>query len=95
VLDAANIEAMHVQDPAGIMEKGDLVARVEVAAATAAASNGTAAVPPGYVFDPKSKYYYSEQSQMFYDAASGGYFSQGDGNWYSWDGSAFVAHPKP
>jgi OCRE domain len=84
-----------MQDPSGIVEKGDLVFKVEAVAAMTAASNGTAAVPPGYVFDPESKYYYSEQSRLFYDTASGGYFSQDDGNWYSWDGSAFVAHAKP
>ena len=86
---------VHVQDPSGIVEKADLVAKVEAVAATAAASNGTAAVPPGYKFDPESKYYYSDQSRLFYDTASGGYFSQDDGKWYSWDGSAFVAHAQP
>lgn len=64
------------QDPSGIVEKADLVAKVEAAAAAASSADGTAAVPPGYAFDPESKYYYSEQARMFYDAASGGYFSQ-------------------
>ena len=71
-----------VQDPSGIVEKGDLVARVK-AAADQGPEGEVPAAPPGYEFDAASGYFWSSASNLYYDAASGGYY---DGSkWYSYD----------
>lgn len=43
--------------------------------------------PLGYVWDPSSNYFYSNESGMYYDASSGAYFAS-DGKWYQYDESS-------
>ncbi len=74
------------QDPGGIVEKGELVAKVREAAKKMASSLAPAA-PPGYVYDPASGYWYGEASGLFWDAKSGGFYSAESGKWFSWDGA--------
>lgn len=50
------------QDPTGIVEKGELVARVVQAAAAAEAVAAVPTPPQGYVHDPASGYWYSAAS---------------------------------
>lgn len=88
-----------MQDTSGIIEKSDLVARVKQTAAASKqkGKNDQAAyhVPPGYVYDPSSQMWYSEESQMYFDTKSGGFCSAADGKWYSYDGESgsWVAWP--
>ncbi|KFM25007.1 CD2 antigen cytoplasmic tail-binding protein 2 [Auxenochlorella protothecoides] len=74
------------QDPRGIVEKDELVARVAAAAAEMAAAVPTP--PQGYVYDPASKFWYSAASGMHWDAKSGGFYSGESGKWYVWDASS-------
>jgi hypothetical protein len=73
-----------LQDPAGIVEKGDLVARVKAAAAGGSGGASAAQAPAGYAFDPATKMWFSPDSGMYWDAASGGFFNSADGKWYSY-----------
>lgn len=71
----------------GLVEKSDLVAKVEEA--VAAMSTGTTtdpfSAPPGYVFDPASGYFHSMEAGMYYDPNSGGYCQASTGQWYTLD----------
>jgi len=73
------------QDASQIVEKDDLVARVNELASRGPEGEDAAA-PAGYVLDPASGYYLSEAAGMYYDPSSGGYY---DGQkWYSFDAAS-------
>ena len=75
-----------LQDTSSIVEKSELVAKVqELAAKGPEGEPAAAAVPEGYVYDPASGYYYSSSSGMYWDASSGGFYNGSQGKWYSWD----------
>ena len=71
-----------VQSAAGIVDKGDLVAKVKDSAASTA--QAAYPVPPGYAYDAPSGLWYSADSAMYFDTRSGG-FCDASGKWYSYD----------
>jgi hypothetical protein len=71
-----------VQSAAGIVDKGDLVAKVKESAASTA--QAAYPVPPGYAYDGPSGLWYSADSAMYFDTRSGG-FCDASGKWYSYD----------
>jgi len=78
-------------DPSGIVEKGELVAKVLEASTRgnkgslgkAAAAAVHAQAPAGYAFDPSSGMWHSAESGMFWDSNTGGFYNPADGKWYS------------
>lgn len=73
------------QDAIGIVDKVDLVAKVqELAAKGPEGADEADAVPSGYTFDPVSRYFYSPEADMYYDPSSGGFFSSTTQKWYTY-----------
>jgi CD2 antigen cytoplasmic tail-binding protein 2 len=83
-------------DTSGIVEKGELVAKVKEAAAVAGGNAGGINVgkvagetktqaPAGYVLDPSSGMWHSTESGMYWDSNSGGFYNPGDEKWYSFN----------
>jgi CD2 antigen cytoplasmic tail-binding protein 2 len=76
-------------DPSGIVEKGELVAKVKETAEKSGnkAENLTtgknAQAPAGYAFDPSSGMWYSAESAMYWDSNSGGFYNPASEKWYS------------
>jgi hypothetical protein len=83
-----------LQDISNMVEKAELVAKVQELAAKGPEGElppppaAAAVVPEGYVYDSASGYYYSSSSGMYWDASSGGYYDGSSGKWYSWDAAA-------
>lgn len=79
-------------DPTGIVEKGELVAKVKEASATGNKGGGdesgkaaavNAQAPAGYAFDPSSGMWHSSESGMYWDSSTGGFYNPADEKWYS------------
>ncbi len=74
-----------------LVEKHDLVAKVqEVAARGPEVGAAGAAAPAGFAYDPGSGYWKNADTGMWWDAATGGFYNSHDGKWYAWDGKQYV-----
>ncbi|BDA46148.1 probable CD2 antigen cytoplasmic tail-binding protein 2 homolog [Coccomyxa sp. Obi] len=80
------------QDPTGIVEKNDLVAKVKELAERGPDGELPAEAPAGYTFDPSSGYFYNAESGLYYDASSGGYYSGSTSKWYNYDAASGQYH---
>lgn len=68
-----------------ITEKKDLISlAIECSKNKTPATAYTA--PLGYVFDPRSKMWWSQESKMYFDSASGAFYNPQDQKWYHYDG---------
>ncbi|KAG2483126.1 hypothetical protein HYH03_018016 [Edaphochlamys debaryana] len=86
-------------DSSSLVEKGDLVARVQQAMAEApqrgggmgpggpggAGGAGSFDAPPGYRFDPGTSYFYNEDTGMYFDPATGAYGQAATNKWFYLD----------
>lgn len=66
-------------DTSSILEKGELVKKVEEIA------TGWAAIPEGYEFDPTTTYYFNANTNLYYDPNTCGYCDASTNKWYVYD----------